>query len=66
METSRALDMSVSLLMEILTGLERRVAELEVIVSSMNKSDDPNQLVLDVGGQLFPTSRDDIARSNCG
>ncbi len=34
--------------------------------SPQDVEDDSNQLVLDLGGQLFPTSRDEIARTNAG
>lgn len=63
-----------------LSEIERRVTDLELRLSLIeheqdcktkkeeedDSCDDPNQLILNVGGQLFPTSRDDIARSHHG
>ncbi len=44
--------------------LAKRVEELEAWKRERQGAEDPNQLVLNVGGKLFPSSRDDIARTN--
>ncbi len=59
-----------------LADMKRRLGVLEQTTSSclplqhppstQDKNDDPNQLVLNVRGRLFPTSRNEIARSNAG